>query len=36
LPCPLAKKHKAKTHPVIPQKLYYKESEEELKDAVQK
>jgi len=36
LPCPPAKKQKANTHPVIPQKLSYEKSEQELKDAVQK
>jgi hypothetical protein len=36
LPCPLAKKQKANTHPVISQKLSYEKSEQELKDAVQK
>ena len=34
LPCPPAKKQKANTHPVIPQKLSYEKSEQELKDAV--
>jgi hypothetical protein len=36
LPCPPTKKQKAKTHPVIPQKLSYEKSEKELKDVVQK
>jgi len=36
LPCPSAKKQKANTHPVIPQKLSYEKIEQELKDAVQK
>jgi hypothetical protein len=36
LPCPPAKKQKANTHPVIPQKLSYEKSEQELKDVKQK
>ena len=36
LPCPPTKKQKANTHLVIPQKLSYEKSEQELKDAVQK
>jgi hypothetical protein len=31
LPYPPAKKQKANTHPVIPQKLSYEKSEQELK-----
>jgi hypothetical protein len=36
LPCPPAKKQKANTHLIIPQKLSNEKSEQELKDAVQK